>query len=86
MSKGTSGKRFSTEVRARAVRLVLENEADYKSRSECFRSISQKIGCSAETLRDWVNKQAIETGEREGLTQSERAQLKELQREVRELK
>ena len=86
MSKGTSGNRFSTEVRARAVRLVLENEADYKSRSECFRSISQKIGCSAETLRDWVNKQAIETGEREGLTQSERAQLKELQREVRELK
>ena len=70
----------------RAVRLVLENEADYKSRSECFRSISQKIGCSAETLRDWVNKQAIETGEREGLTQSERAQLKELQRENRELK
>ena len=86
MSKGTSGNRFSTEVRARAVRLVLENEADYKSRSECFRSISQKIGCSAETLRDWVNKQAIETGEREGLTQSERAQLKELQRENRELK
>ena len=86
MTKGNSGNRFSTEVRARAVRLVLENEADYKTRSECFRSISQKIGCSLETLRDWVNKQAIETGDREGLTQSERAQMKELQREVRELR
>ena len=86
MSNAKSGKRFSTEVRARAVRLVLENEADYKSRSECFRSISQKIGCSPETLRDWVNKQAVETGDREGLTQSERAQMKELQRENRELK
>lgn len=86
MSKGNSGNRFSTEVRARAVRLVLENEADYRTRFECFRSISQKIGCSPETLRDWVNKQAIETGDREGLTLSERAQMKELQREVRELK
>ena len=71
---------------ARAVRLVLENEADYRTRSECFRSISQKIGCSPETLRDWVNKQAIETGDREGLTLSERAQMKELQREIRELR
>ena len=86
MSNAKSGNRFSTEVRARAVRLVLENEADYKSRSECLRSISQKIGCSPETLRDWVNKQAIETGDREGLTLSERAQMKELQRENRELK
>ena len=86
MTKGNSGNRFSTEVRARAVRLVLENEADYKTRSESFRSISQKIGCSPETLRDWVNKQAVETGDREGLTQSEHAQMKELQRENRELK
>ena len=86
MTKGNSGNRFSTEVRARAVRLVLENEADYRTRSECFRSISQKIECSPETLRDWVNKQSIETGDREGLTLSERAQMKELQREIRELR
>jgi len=59
-----------------AVRLVLENEADYRTRSECFKSISKKIGCSPETLRDWIDKQAVETGDREGLTQSERAQMK----------
>ncbi|AGI72492.1 hypothetical protein OA238_c24340 [Octadecabacter arcticus 238] len=86
MTKGNSGNRFSTEVRARAKRLALENEADYRTRSECFRSISKKIGCSPETLRDWVNKQAVETGDREGLTQSECAQMKELQREIRELR
>ena len=73
-------------MRARAVRLVFENEADYRTRSECFRSISQKIGRSPETLRDWVNKQGVETGDREGLTLSERAQMKDLQRENRELK
>jgi transposase len=86
VTKGNSGNRFSTEVRARAVRLVLENEADYRTRSECFKSIAKKTGCSLETLRDWVNKQAVETGDREGLTQSERAQMKELQREIRELR
>uniref|UniRef100_UPI004047A54A transposase n=1 Tax=Yoonia sp. TaxID=2212373 RepID=UPI004047A54A len=84
MTKGNSGNRFSTEVRARAVRLVLENEADYEMRSACYRSILQKIGCSPQTLRDWVNKQAVETGDREGLTQSERVQMKEHQREIRE--
>ena len=86
MSKGNSGNRFSEEVRSRAVRLVLENEADYKSRSECVRSISSKIGCSAKTLGEWMRRQDIEEGNREGLTQSERAEMKELKREIKELR
>ena len=77
MVKGNPGNRFSEEVRARAVRLVLENEANYKTRSECLRSISSKIGCSVETLRDRIKKGGIEQGPREGLTQSERAELKD---------
>ena len=86
MIKGNSGNRFSTEVRARAVRLVLENEADYPSRSKAVVSISGQIGCSPETLRDWVKKQAVESGDRDGITLSEREELKALQRENRELK
>jgi len=86
MTKGNPGNRFSTEVRARAVRMVLENEADYKSRSQAVASIAEKFGCSSATLRDWVNKQAIEDGDRDGLTQSEREELKALQRENRELR
>ena len=86
MNKGNPGNRFSEEVRARAVRLVLENEGNYKTRSECLRSISSKIGCSAETLRDWVKKDDIENGKRDSLTQSERAEMKELKREIKELR
>lgn len=86
MTKGNPGNRFSTEVRARAVRMVLENEADYKSRSQAIASIAQKFGCSGATLRDWVNRQAVEDGDRDGLTQSERDELKALQRENRELR
>lgn len=81
MVKGNPGNRFSEEVRARAVRLVLENEPNYKTRAECLRSISTKIGCSPETLRDWLKKDDIETGKREGLTQSEREELKAQARE-----
>ncbi|MBI6630991.1 transposase [Pontibaca sp. S1109L] len=73
-------------MRARAVRMVLENEADYKSRSQAIASIAKKFGCSPDTLRGWINKQAVEDGDRDGLTQSERDELKTLQRENRELK
>ena len=86
MTKGNPGNRFSTEVRARAVRMALENEADYKSRSQAIASIAEKFGCSGATLRDWVNRQAVEDGDRDGLTQSERDELKALQRENRELR
>ena len=42
MAKRNSGDLFSEEVRARTVRLVLENEPNYKTRSECLRSIPQR--------------------------------------------
>jgi transposase-like protein len=51
--------------------MVLENEADYKSRSQAVASIAEKFGCSSATLRGWINRQAIEDGDRDGLTQSD---------------
>lgn len=68
------------------MRLVLENEANYKTRSECLRSISSKIGCSPEALRDLIKKQAVEEGTIDGLSQSERAELTALEREIKELR
>jgi transposase-like protein len=44
-------KRFSAEVRERAVRLVLEHEGEYASQWAAIGSIAEKIGCTAETLR-----------------------------------
>ena len=61
---------------------MLEHEANYKTRSECLRSISSKIGCSAETLWDWIKKQAVE----DGTPQSERAEMKALKHEIKELR
>ena len=44
-------KRFSPEVRDRAVRQVLEPQAEYASQWAATTSIAGKIGCAAETLR-----------------------------------
>ncbi|RKZ12972.1 IS3 family transposase [bacterium] len=78
--------RYSPEVRERAVRMVLEHGGDYASRWEAIRSIAAKIGCSGETLRKWVRQSEVDTGLHGGTTSDERARLKELEREVRELR
>jgi transposase len=83
MGKGTQ---FPQEMRERAVRLVREQTAENGSEWAAIQSVSQKIGCVAETLRRWVRQSERDTGKREGLTTDERQQLKDLQRENRELR
>ncbi len=53
MTKQTSA-RYSPEVRARTVRMVLEHQSDYPSQWAAMNSIASKIGCTGETLRKWV--------------------------------
>jgi transposase len=78
--------KYSPEVRERAVRLVLEQEGQYDSQWAAIRSISEKVGCTSETLRKWVRRAERDTGRRPGVTTVDRARIKELERENRELK
>jgi len=78
--------RFSPEVRERGVRMVLDHADQYDSQWAAIRSIAEKLGCAAETLRSWVRQAERNTGKRAGLTTDERARLKQLERENFELK
>ena len=78
--------RFSPEVRDRAVRMVLEHLEQYESKWAAIKSIAEKIGCSAEALRNWVAQAERDQGRRPGLTTDERQRLKDLERENFELR
>ena len=78
--------KFSPEVRERAVRLVFEQRGEYPSLWAAVESIAPKIGCVPQTLLDWVKRHEIDTGKRDGVTTAESKRIKDLEREVRELR
>ena len=76
----TKSNKFSPEVRERAVRLVQEHRGEYPSLWAAIESIAPKIGCVPQTLNEWVKRQEIDTGARDGISTSELQCLKELER------
>ena len=82
----STSKRYSPEVRERAVRMVFEQQHAHASQWAAIASFAAKIGCTPETLRSWVRRAEVDEGRRAGVTTDERARLKELERENRELR
>jgi transposase len=85
MTSKTTNK-FSPEVRARAVRMVLDHEDEHASRWATVSSIAAKIGCTAQTLNEWVKKAEVDSGDRSGVPSDVADRLKALERENRELR
>src|SRR5215813_4674308 len=78
--------KYSPEVRERAVRMVQEHGPEHVSQWAAIAAIAPKLGCTTETLRRWVRQAERDSGQRAGLTTDERQRMKDLEREVRELK
>ncbi len=78
--------RYSLELRERAVRMVIDNREDYRSEWAAMTAISKLFGMSPETLRTWVRRTQVDTGSRPGLTTDERARLKQLECENKDLR
>ena len=81
-----TSKRYSPEIRERAVRMVFEHAGDHDSQWAAIQSIAGKLGCTTESLRRWVRQAERDVGKRAGLTTDERDRLKALERENQELR
>ena len=86
MSKRTYTPTYPAELRKRGVRLFQEHRSEYRSDNAAYRAIAPKLGCSPDSLRVWCHRAERDAGERPGLTSEEKARIKELEREVRELR
>ena len=86
MTNESTTRKFSPEVRERAVRMVAEHRDDHTSQWAAIVSIAAKIGCTAQTLSTWVKQWERDHGTRAGLTTDERERLRQLERENRELR
>ncbi len=86
MEKSKTSNRYAPEMRARAVRMVLEHQGSYETQNAAVAAIAPKIGCIPETLRIWVRQAERDSGVRDGATSAERDKIKELEREVRQLR
>ena len=79
-------RRFSPEVRERAVRLLQQHQGDHASQWAAISSVAAKIGCTGETLRSWLRQSERDSGKRVGPTSDDRDRIKALERENRELR
>ncbi len=82
----TRATRYPPELRERAMRLVQEHMDEYRSEWAAIQSIVGKLGMTAETLRKWLRRDAVDHGHRPGVTSGERERVRELERENRELR
>jgi transposase len=80
------GHKHPAELRERAVRMVFEHAHEYPSQWKAIESISEKLDVNHETLRLWVRRAEVDEGRRPGVTTDERARIRELERENKELR
>ena len=78
--------KFLPEVRERAVRLVHEQRSEHPLMWAAIVAIAPMLGCTPQTLLEWVKRDEVDRGVRDGVSTDERERIKALEREVKELR
>lgn len=79
-------KRIDPELKARAIRLVLEHQQEYPSQTAAIVAVARQVGVGSESLRRWVVQAQIDAGDRAGVSSEENAEIKRLKAENRRLR
>ena len=79
-------KKIDAELKARAVRLVMEHRAEYPTTTAAVLAVSKQVGVGKESLRRWVAQAEVDAGDRPGVTSEELEEIKRLKAENRRLR
>jgi transposase len=81
-------RKYPQELRDRAIRLVAEARAQEPGLSlhQAVQRIGPRVGVNPDTLRGWFKQVAVDAGQVPGTTTGDAKRIRELEREVRELK
>src|SRR5690606_994029 len=79
-------KQIDPEVKARAVRLVMEHRAEYPTMTDAVLAVARQVGVGKESLRRWVAQAEVDAGERPGVSTEENEEIKRLRAENRRLR
>lgn len=86
MTTKTPRPQYTPELRERAVRMVREHRKDHPSLWATIEALAPMFGCAPQTLNEWVKKAETDAGVRPGLTSDERAKMKAMEREIKQLR
>lgn len=81
-----STRRYPDELKARAVRMVLDHRSEYPTQYAAVKAVAARLDVGVESLRTWVKQAQVDAGQAPGVTSEESARIKELERENRELR
>jgi transposase len=84
---GNTSRRYSPELKERAVRMVGEIRGEHESDWAAMARVAELLGVgTAETVRKWVRQAEVDAGKRAGTTSEDSAEIKRLKRENAELR
>ena len=79
-------RRYSPEEKAQAVRLVRQLRKELGTSQGTVVRVAEQLGYGVESVRLWVRQTDIDSGDAAGISSADRAKMKSLEQENRELR